>query len=203
MSPSGAAAGRNRVVDSLTLLAMGAAAIVICHDASVEARWWVVAYVLAIIVIVRTASLGFHELGHLLAASVAGWRWDVFKIGPLLLSRESGVLRASLRGARRFKAAGLVLTRPASREVDTKARHILMLSGGPTASALLSLLAWAAWRAVDSPLPRIALGVTAAFSAIVFVTTLLPFVSSGNLSDGATILSLLRERAGSKPEHAR
>jgi hypothetical protein len=113
------------------------------------------------------------------------------------------VLHASLRGARRFKAAGLVLTRPASPEVDTKARHILMLSGGPTASAFLSVLAWVAWRAVDSPFPRIALGVTAAFSAIVFVTTVLPFVSSGNLSDGATILSLLRERAGSKPEHAR
>jgi len=194
---------RNRVADALTLLATGASAIFVCRDASVEARWWVIAYVLAVILAVRTASLGFHELGHLLAASIAGWRWELFKIGPLLLSRESGQLRASLRGGRRFRAAGLVLTRPATRQVDTKARHIVMLSGGPAASALLSVLAGAAWHAVDAPLARIALGVTAAFSAIVFVTTLLPFVSSGNVSDGTNILHLLRERGERKHLHAR
>ena len=184
---------RNVLVDTATLLAAIGGAVLVCRDAGVALSPYSAAYVVSVLLVVRVASLGVHELGHLLAAALGGWRWDVYKVGPLLLSRETGPLRVSLRGGRRFKAAGLVLTYPPSAEHDTRARHVLMLSGGPAASALFSLLAALAWRAVDVTSVRVAFGVASVFSAIVCVTTLLPFVSSGNLSDGATILSLLRE----------
>lgn len=193
---------RNRVVDVLTLFGTGSGAVLVCREAGAAPSFWLVVYVLAVIVVVRMVSLGIHELGHLIAASTAGWRWDLYKVGPLLLSRENGGLRASLRGGRHFKAVGFVLTRPVSPAQNTTSRHILMLSGGPIASALLSALAWVAFCTVDAPLPRIALGITGVFSAIVFVTTLLPFVSAGNASDGATIRSLLRQRAVSNTEGA-
>ncbi|HEX4340933.1 MAG TPA: hypothetical protein VH062_33725 [Polyangiaceae bacterium] len=194
---------RNHVVDAFTLLAAGGGALLVCNGAHVAPSAWSVAYVVLVLVVGRVVALGVHELGHLVAAAIGGWRWDVFKVGPLLLSRETGVCKVTLRGGRRFAAAGLVLTRPVSAATDTRGRHLLMLSGGPAASAVFAFAAATASRAVSAPLGQVALGVTAVFSAIVCVTTLLPFVSSGNPSDGASILALVRERTAARPGHAR
>jgi len=196
-------ARRNLLVDTTTLVAALTGAAVVCREARATPSLGTALYVLSVFVVVRVLSLGVHELGHLVAAALGGFRCEVYKVGPLLLSREDGALRATLRGGRRFKAAGLVLTYPPSPEYDTRARRVLMLSGGPAASALLAVLAAVAWRSVELPLPRIAVGMTAVFSAIVCATTLLPFTSSGNASDGATILSLLRTRDAGRLGHAR
>ena len=197
------AARRNVLVDTATLLAVLAGAVLVCRSAHAAPSPSTAAYVVVLVVVVRVLSLGVHELGHLVFAALAGWRWDVYKMGPLLISREGDRVSVTLRGGRRYRAAGLALTHPPSPELDTRGRHILMLSGGPAASVLLALLAAAASGAVAGPFVRVALGITAVYSAIVCVTTLLPFMSAGNPSDGATILELFRERNSERPRHAR
>jgi hypothetical protein len=194
-------AGRNRLVDSLAIMATVGGAVLISRSAGVAAVWWMAPFLVAVLFSVRAATLGVHELGHLVAGRLVGWTWQVFKVGPLLVARDQGSSRVSF-GRSRIRAVGQVVFTPPADALDTELRRVGMLVGGPAASAVLCWVAWQLWLAIESPLPRVVVGVTALYSAIVFVTTVLPLESSGNLSDGGSILLQLRQRSERRSRHA-
>jgi hypothetical protein len=195
-------AGRNRLVDSLALATTVGGALLVAREAGLGVSWWAAPFLVAVILTMRMGCLAVHEVGHLLAGSLAGWQWETLKLGPLLVWREDGSTRVTFCSRERVKAAGQVRFASPASVLDTEPRRIAMLAGGPLASAGLAWGAWLLWRTLDAPLAEVVAGVVALYSTVVFVTTVLPFESAGNLSDGGAILLELRRRSAGRERHA-
>jgi len=79
-----------------------------------------------------------HELGHAIAAFIAGWRIIVFAVRPFLfhIPNRQFVTATKSQFAGR---AGYVAAVPADRDVSTIKRWALFIAGGPAASFLFAL----------------------------------------------------------------
>lgn len=137
--------------------------------------------------------MALHELGHTLAGLTQRFRFVMWAVGPLWVSREDGRLR--LRVNRNLSMwGGMAATVP----VDTTnivRRFAWAVAGGPATSLALAVAAAAAWLAApaDLGLLRLALATTAVASAVIFLVTAQPLGAGGGFaSDGGRLLRLLR-----------
>ena len=80
-----------------------------------------------------------HELGHLLAARLAGFRFVLVTFGPLRIAREAGGLRLSLIHTNLIQWQGRALSVPLTFG-DHRWQRMLFLAGGPLATLLQLLL---------------------------------------------------------------
>lgn len=187
---------RNRVADVASLLAQGALAVFLFRCSGLDLSLGAIAYAAASLVVSMLAAICLHEVGHLCAGELVSWHWRVFKVGPLLLTRHAGKLRLSFATDPRYRGMGLVVNEPSSERASVPSRQIVMLLGGPIMSLVLAVFGWTLWSALEGArYSGLAAGVFGTASAVVLVTTLLPFRSSGHLSDGGKIWALLRGRA--------
>lgn len=134
-----------------------------------------------------------HELGHVLAGTLARFRIVSCGIGitrPFAQIRIAGVRfylgRPLLRG--------FTLALPRRLGPDRKALAILY-AGGPLANLAAGLVVWVVWRhLVDSTYLGVFVGMFVADSIMMSIGNLLPFYSSryGSPSDGLTIVRCLR-----------
>ena len=132
-----------------------------------------------------------HELGHLLFGKLAGMRAFLLITGPLKLVATQKGWQVSLN-TNISLAGGLAACMPV--RTETMRRDLLWLvAGGPIISLLGSLLGFLLYALVPdgSSLSFFGLlfGVTA---GAIFLVTLIPAKTSGFMTDGAQILSLLR-----------
>lgn len=132
-----------------------------------------------------------HELGHLLFGKLAGMRPFLLITGPLKMVATQKGWQVSLN-TNFALAGGLAACMPV--RTDTMRRDLLwFVAGGPLTSLLGSLLGFLLYALVpdSSALSFFGLlfGVTA---GAIFLVTLVPAKTSGFMTDGAQILSLLR-----------
>lgn len=138
-----------------------------------------------------------HEVGHLLAGWIVGFRFSRISIGPLCLKIEHGRLKVEGRG-RLTGAAGY-----AGMHVNSvrrlRRRLLIFTLGGPTANLLsfavmIALLDYSApgapnnWMSLPARL-------FAQISLIIGLVNLVPFSVGALFSDGARIAMLFRSRA--------
>ncbi len=132
-----------------------------------------------------------HELGHLFFGKLAGMRPFLLITGPLKMVATQKGWHVSLN-ANIALAGGLAACMPV--RTDTMRRDLLWLvAGGPLTSLLGSLLGFLLYALVPDGSSwsffGLLFGVTA---GAIFLVTLVPAKTSGFMTDGAQILSLLR-----------
>ncbi|MBK8901051.1 MAG: tetratricopeptide repeat protein [Anaerolineaceae bacterium] len=81
----------------------------------------------------------WHELGHLLAARLAGFRFVLVTFGPLRIAREAGGLRLSLIHTNLLQWQGRALAVPRTFG-DHRRPRMVFLAGGPLATLVQLLL---------------------------------------------------------------
>jgi hypothetical protein len=135
------------------------------------------------------AALTAHEAGHLLAASVAGFRISFFGRG-----------RHAARKLYSCDALRLGVLSLEPRKLDRLARRLCFFAtGGPFASLLLPALLEAYVRMTPVAfLSAFAVHVFTAMSLLLGVAELLPETGKGTFSDGARILMLLKNDASAR-----
>lgn len=137
--------------------------------------------------------LAFHELGHLLGGSLAGFAWRLFAVGPLLLIWQDGrTLVQYNKHVSMWGGFASALPNNWSAGFDwLKRGMLLVVAGGPIASAVLALAAGAGSLLLPSPL-SVFCALTALFSTAIAIATMLPNTLGGMPSDGKRWLMLLR-----------
>lgn len=163
-----------RTAESLLFLGLIPAALIAC---------------LAIPAAALAAAMSAHEAGHLLAGRLAG-----FRLGSRISS--PGRNHASEKPyTRDILRVGVWSLEP--RKLDQLRRRLgFLVWGGPLASFLLPLVLEACVAAATPPLPaHFAVHVFTAVSILLGIAELLPDTGKGNSSDGARLLTLLRNDA--------
>lgn len=155
---------------------------------------------LAVALVIYMVSIAGHELGHLAAGALAGFRPLLLIVGPLRIERADDRVRAGLNRSLAL-AGGLALSAPIGVH-DLRRRTIVLVAGGPLASIMLGVQCLAFWSASSAFLEaRGSLAAAAAFSLLlggvvslaIGIVTLLPMRVGGFYSDGARLLRLLRD----------
>jgi hypothetical protein len=140
-----------------------------------------------------------HELGHVLAGRLVGFRTLLFVVGPFRLERsEHGFRPAFNRDV--MTAGGLAAMVPVGLE-DLRRRTIVMVAGGPLASLMIGTQFLALYHATSGVLLRggfasihaaVALLAIGCASLLIGLLTLIPGRAGGFYSDGARLLRLMR-----------
>jgi hypothetical protein len=135
-----------------------------------------------------------HELGHLLAGKLAGMRPFLFITGPLKLTATKNSWSVGLNTSLAL-AGGLAACMPGKSD-NLKNSLLIMVAGGPLASLLGSLLGLGLYFSLPATsLWSFFFFLFAITAAGIFFATMLPAKTSGFMTDGAQILSLLRDGA--------
>jgi len=134
--------------------------------------------------------IGFHELGHALFGKKVGFEFKMYVVGPLLIEKKH--TRIEIKLNKNFNLfGGLVISLPKNSE-NLKNRFSWYAAGGPLFSLLLVFIGIIISYAVSSDFVLLILlcKVTAFFSGLILIATMIPLRSSGLHSDGARILRL-------------
>ncbi len=141
--------------------------------------------------------IAFHELGHVIAGLLAGFEFRLITVGPFMIEREVGKLRFKWN-TNLNTAGGLALCLPKNSDNIIK-KFMFFAAGGPLASLLLAVTAYLlTWVVIyDNQIfvsftYHIFFSITAVFSLVVFLITMLPMKEGGFYTDGARILNLWR-----------
>lgn len=144
--------------------------------------------------------LVLHELGHVVGGLAAGFRFNLFVVGPLKVVREADRIRARLNTNLSI-AGGLAGCSPTG-SGDHRRGMILMIASGPIASLLGAAAGLLGAGATGGFAPGasgwsaalgMALGAFGLGSLAVGLMTLIPGRTSGFMTDGARLIGLLRK----------
>lgn len=151
-----------------------------------------------------------HEAGHLAGGWLGGGRFLLWSVGPVMVRRTPAGLHVSWNRSVNV-AGGMAACAPLETARMTPGRMAMMIAGGPVASALLTagmlwlanwLIVWAdPVSMVRAILENIAI-LTALFSFLIFLVTVLPMAAGGFKTDGRRIIDLLRGDRRSEQEVA-
>jgi hypothetical protein len=125
-----------------------------------------------------------HELGHLLAGILSGYRVNFIRVGPIQINPPFRVSRQPKSG---IGAAGMVSLLP-KKNSNVRASAVFMLLGGPLANLISAGFTFL----LPKPVPAFAswfMGI----SVLLGIGNLIPFVRRGAVSDGYRILVTLRK----------
>jgi hypothetical protein len=155
-------------------------------------------YWAALIPVMAAFAAGFnHEMGHLLAGSLLGFRLKQIKIGPVYLGKRA---RCGGPYCGDVLTQGAAVMEPRVSDQDDamlRRRLLFLMLGGPLASVSLAVgLETALYIAQPDFIVAFSLHVEAVFSALLAIAACLPDVNRrGIFSDGARLLMLLRNDA--------
>ncbi|MEM8670430.1 MAG: hypothetical protein AAGG48_23090 [Planctomycetota bacterium] len=137
-----------------------------------------------------------HELGHVVGGWLTGHRFHLLTVGPIRVNRG---LRIDIEwNGNTLLAGGLAICFP-QRLDHLRMRRFVFIAMGPLSSLALTALCWFLSEVlVSDPLPSACWMMGAAVSSMITLVTILPFDAGGFQSDGAQMLSLLRDDAKSK-----
>ena len=155
-------------------------------------------YWAALIPVIAALSAGFtHEMGHILAGWLFGFRLKQIKIGALHLGRNARCAGPYCGDAITVGSAVLEPRMSNQDDAPLRRRLLFLIAGGPLASILLvGALEAAQYIAHPGFLVGFSLHVGATFSGLIAIAVSLPDVNrSGIFSDGAHLLMLLRNDA--------
>lgn len=154
-------------------------------------------YILLLFFATLSLSIVMHELGHLLAGWMVGFRFNSITIGPFSLRMEYGRLKVQVR---RALPAGGYAGMHINRIRRLRRRLLIFTAGGPLAN-LLSATLVASFLAYD-PMPTSWLSVAGEIfwkvSVMIGVANFLPFRLGALYPDGARIAMLIGSRGRSR-----
>jgi len=165
----------------------GAFGIFALREWALVAGWLPVALVLCAGILL---SIVVHELGHLLAGMAAGMSPVLMIIGPLSLSWRKGRHLPRLFSNDPI-LGGFVYCVPRT-DRPVRPQMIKMLAGGPAASLLLTAVTAAVGLLANSEIANTA-GAIGMVSAVLFLTTAIPFKLRGMPNDGDRIRNWLED----------
>jgi len=140
--------------------------------------------------------IAVHEAGHAIAGVAAKFTFKTYIVGPLMWQKDEGGVWRFQWNKKVNTAGGLVICMP-NGTVNLDKRFSLYAAGGPIASLVLTVLAYAIY-SVMAPtttaleIVRHSLYIMAFLSLIIFISTALPMRTKGFSSDGARVLRLLQ-----------
>lgn len=167
---------------------------------------------LAGLALIALLALAAHEAGHLVGGWASGFRFHLFVVGPLMLTRTGDGIKAQLH-TNWSLYGGLAASLPTDLH-DLRRREAYMVAGGPAMSVLLGAGAMGAYIAgnLHSVLPSgpVPLGWMAAEGLFFFGTislgigliTLIPTTTSGFYTDGARLLRMARNHPAAERDAA-
>ena len=129
-----------------------------------------------------------HEMGHVLAGRLVGFRFVFCTIGPLKLTATGRGLALGY-SENWVKVAGSAASVP-THPHNARLRELVRIAGGPIASLLVGSIAAALAMTTAGTAHRLC-ELAAITSLLSFGANVLPFRSGGSLSDGARIKMLL------------
>jgi hypothetical protein len=147
---------------------------------------------LALIPLILLA-LFFHELGHVVGGLLAGFRFISLVSGPLRVIATAKGVRIGLN-RNPDQGSGMATTLPMDGR-NLQRRLLAAVAGGPLSNLLLALVAGdlAIYLLPAAPELGALAGMTGLASLAIFLATFSPYSSDGGMSDGAQLLSLLRD----------
>ena len=83
--------------------------------------------------------LSFHELGHLIAGLMQGFRFELFVVGPLGIKREKDKIKIYLNKNIQYYG-GVAATLPVNINPNNGKKFANLLLAGPIASILLAII---------------------------------------------------------------
>jgi len=135
-----------------------------------------------------------HELGHVLGGKLVGFRFLLLIVGPLKVTSGQNGLRFELN-RNLAMAGGLAACMPDNTH-NLNRRLMVMVAGGPLASLLLGLSGVVISQAVSNQSPWDFLSLLLGLGSLaIALVTLIPVTTSGYMTDGSQIRSLLRNDA--------
>jgi hypothetical protein len=162
-------------------------------------------WLIAIVLLGPCVAIVTHELGHVVAGWLVGFRFQLFVVGPFKVARgESGRVRLELN--RDFVlAGGVALSLPMDFR-DLLARYTWFVAGGPLMSLALVVAALAGLALAPGGiglLPRLAMAWVGLWCGAIGLTTTIPMpLSELLITDGTRVMRLLRGGAWAARETA-
>ncbi len=156
-------------------------------------------YVIFVVILLLLLYLviAIHELGHVIAGKLIGFRLYYITIGPLKIERRRQKIVVGRIPTRSMPGGLAGMIPPDSRNL--RRRVATMIAGGPAATLLLTGVAGAVFMASLGPRPTIPALILLSICLLSFIQLpaemlwmLVPVFSGGFTSDGRTILELLR-----------
>lgn len=158
-------------------------------------------------------SIAFHELGHLAAGLMQGFRIALYVAGFLgVRGTANGVRVYWNRNAALMGGIAATIPQTFERGQDLRLKFVRIVAAGPLASLLLSIISFAAFYAILQSVETSAglasralaflLFLSGAMSGAIFIATLIPTRAGGFMSDGARLISLLGKDENAQYEEA-
>ncbi|MBD0259204.1 MAG: hypothetical protein ICV83_26095 [Cytophagales bacterium] len=154
-----------------------------------------------LVLLALLTALAVHELGHLVAGLLGGFRFELFVVGLLGVKRTPAGIRVFLNRDVGLMG-GVAATVPATQDPGNQRKFAWVLLSGPLASLLLSLLAAGLFAASTSGAARSYWLVTAFGSAAVLLATTLPRKSGLFFTDRARFQRLMGKGPAAETEAA-
>ena len=115
--------------------------------------------------------LSFHELGHLIAGLIQGFRFELFVVGPLGIKRENNKIKIYVNTNPSYYW-GVTATMPNDGHPVNAQKFARVLLAGPMASLFLAMIGLLAFSFVSKPFDLIFFSLGALSLTTFFVTTL-------------------------------
>jgi hypothetical protein len=154
-----------------------------------------------LVLLALLTALAVHELGHLVAGLLGGFRFELFVVGPLGVKRTPAGIRVFLNRDVGLMG-GVAATVPVAQDPGNRRKFAWVLLSGPLASLLLSLVAAVLFTASTSGAARSYWLVTAFGSAAVLLATTLPRKSGLFFTDRARFQRLMGKGPAADTEAA-
>jgi hypothetical protein len=154
-----------------------------------------------LVLLALLTALAVHELGHLVAGLLQGFRFQLFVVGLLGVKRTPAGIRVFLNRDVGLMG-GVAATVPVAQDPGNTRKFAWILLSGPLASLLLSLVAAVLFTASTSGAARSYWLVTAFGSAAVLLATTLPRRSGLFFTDRARFQRLVSKGPAAETESA-
>lgn len=145
--------------------------------------------------------LTIHELGHLAAGIIQGFRFQLFIVGLLGVKRAGNTIKVSFNKNIGYMG-GIATTLPIGYNEKNKRKFAIIMASGPAASLLFSLIAFLLFSISSSGAARGFWFVAGSGSIAVFLATTLPSKSGIFFSDRARFQRLMSKGKAGENEEA-
>jgi hypothetical protein len=146
-------------------------------------------------------ALAIHELGHLVAGILQGFRFQLFIVGLLGVKRAGNAIEIFFNKNIGYMG-GIAATVPVGHNAKNKRKFAVVMASGPVASLLFSLIAFLLFYYSTSGAARGFWFVAATASIAVFMATTLPTKSGIFFSDRARFQRLMSKGKAGDTEEA-
>ncbi|UOE58947.1 M50 family metallopeptidase [Priestia filamentosa] len=133
-------------------------------------------------------AITIHELGHVIFGKIAGFEFNCFTTGPILIEKNAEGIKLRENKSWEFAGGMALMMPPFVQKEKMGSKQILYSAGGPILSLLFSLISFILYNQME----HIALLFFSLVNLGIFVVTMIPSGKGESGSDGYFIFLLLK-----------